>query len=65
MVYQPDLQSCSVVKLVCARGPDPRPLLATSEQEYEISGVNPATVSGPSRERDWGREEGEGEQERV
>ena len=60
-----DLQSCSVMKLVCAGGPDPRPLLATTEQEWEVSGENPATVSGPDWERDWGREEGEGEQERV
>ena len=28
-----DLQSCNVVKLVCAGGPDPSSLLATTEQE--------------------------------
>ena len=30
-----------------------------------MSGENPATVSGPDWEEDWGKEEGEGEQERV
>ena len=30
-----------------------------------MSGEKPATVSGPDWEGDWGREEGEGEQERV
>ena len=29
-----------------------------------MSGENPATVSSPDWERDWGREEVEGEQER-
>ena len=42
-------QSSSVVKLVCAGGPEPRSLLATTEQEWEVSGENPATVSGS----DW------------
>ena len=31
---------------------------------HNMSGENPATVS-PAWEGDWGREEGEGEQERV
>ena len=30
-----------------------------------MSGEKPVTVSGPDWEGDWGREEGEGEQERV
>ena len=48
-----------------AGGPEPRLLLATTEQEKEVSGEKPATVSGSGWEGDWGREEGEGEQERV
>ena len=48
-----------------AGGPEPTQLLVTTEQEYEVSGENPATVSGPDWEGDWGREEEEGEQDRV
>ena len=59
------IQSGSVVKVVVEGGPEPRPLLATTEQEYVVSGENLGTVSGPVWEGDWGREEGEGEQERV
>ena len=58
------LLSSNVVKEVCAGGPDPKALLATTEQE-QVSGENPATVKDPEWEKNWGREEGEGEQETV
>ena len=45
-----------------AGGPDPLLLVATTE---EVSGEKPVTVSDPDREGNLGREEGEGEQERV
>ena len=46
------------MKVVCAGDPETTPLL-------EVSGENPATVSGLDWEGNWGREEGEGGQERV
>ena len=53
------------MKVVLAGGPEPSPLLTDTEHEYSVSGVNSVTVSGPACEGERGREEGEGEQERV
>ena len=48
-----------------AGGPDPRPLLATTEQEYSVFGENPVTENDPDWEEERGRKEGEGEQDKV
>ena len=39
--------------------------MATTEQENAVSGENPVTVCGPDWGTVCGREEGEGEQERI
>ena len=41
------LQSCCVVKVVVAGGPEPWLLVATTEQEYGVLGENPVTLSDP------------------
>ena len=48
-----------------AGGPDPRPLLATTEQEYSVFGENPVTENDPDWEEERGRKEVEGEQDKV
>ena len=54
-----------MVKVVVADGPESWLLVATTEQEYRVLGENPVTSSGPDWEGNKGREEEEGEQERV
>ena len=48
-----------------AGGPDPRPLLATTEQEYSVFGKNPVTEKDPDWEEERGREEEEGEHDSI
>ena len=58
--------SLRVVNILLAGGPEPSPLLATREQKYSVFGENPVAVRFEEREEgERGREEGEGEQERV